>query len=154
MIYSPETNAVLSLTLATLHLITLLQKAFLKMLTLCTLALLHHARPVLPSSSYSMLFTSLLGVDCLSSPLLGGPGPPSPPSPELTPFPSGPRQRPTFVSGTISSHKHDWDLWFFFIHTVAMGIPGRKRVWKYLTFLDLLNAGLTPVKCQEIFLLL
>jgi hypothetical protein len=43
MIYSPETNAVLTLTLAALHLITLLQKAFLKMLTLCTLALLHHA---------------------------------------------------------------------------------------------------------------
>jgi hypothetical protein len=48
MIYSPETNAVFALTLATLHLITLLQKAFLKMLTLCTLAPLHHARPVLP----------------------------------------------------------------------------------------------------------
>ncbi len=44
MIYSPETNAILTLTLATLHLIKLLQKAFLKMLTLCTLALLRHVK--------------------------------------------------------------------------------------------------------------
>jgi hypothetical protein len=100
MIYSPETNTVLILTSSTLHVITLLQKAFLKMLTLCMLVPPHHAQPALPSSYCSMLPTSLLGVDCLSSSLLGGPGPPSPPSPELTPFPSGPRQRPTLTLGT------------------------------------------------------
>jgi hypothetical protein len=81
MIYSPETNAILTLTSATLHLITLLQKAFLEMLTLCPLALLHHARPILPSSSCTMLPPSLLGVDCLSSYLLGRA------RPSLTPFP-------------------------------------------------------------------
>ncbi len=31
--------------------------------------------------------------------LLGGP--PSSPSPKLTPFPSGPRQRPALMSGTV-----------------------------------------------------
>jgi hypothetical protein len=84
MIYSPETNAVLTLSLAILHLITLLQKAFLKMLTLFTLTPLHHAQPVLPSSSCSMLPPSMLVVDCSSSSLLMGP---SPPSPSLTLFP-------------------------------------------------------------------
>jgi hypothetical protein len=48
-----------------------------------------------------MLPPSLLGVDCLSPSPLWGPGPPSPPSPELTPIPSGPRQRPTLMLGTI-----------------------------------------------------
>jgi hypothetical protein len=66
LIYSPETNAELTLTLATLHLITLLQRAFLKILSLCTIAPLHNARPVLPSYSCSMLPPSLLGVNCLS----------------------------------------------------------------------------------------
>jgi hypothetical protein len=47
-----------------------------------------------------MLPPSFLGADCLSPFLSGGPGPLSPPSPELTPFPSGPRQRPTLMSGT------------------------------------------------------
>jgi hypothetical protein len=70
--YSPEINAVLTLTLVILHLITLIQKSFLKMLTLCMLAFLHHARLVLPSSSCSMLSPSLLGIDCLSFPLPGG----------------------------------------------------------------------------------
>ncbi len=63
------------------------------------LVLLHHARLVLPSSSFSLLPLSSLGDDCLSSLLPGGPGPPSRPSPKLTPFPSGPRQCPAFVSG-------------------------------------------------------
>ncbi len=76
-----------------------LQMPSLKMLTLCT-PVLHHARPVLPSSSFSMLPPFLLGFDCLSSLPLGGPGPPSLLAPELTPFPSGPRQRPAFLSGT------------------------------------------------------
>jgi hypothetical protein len=77
------------------------------MLILCTLVPLHHAWLVLPSFSCSMLPPSLPGVDCLSSSLLGGPGPPSPPSPELTPFPSGPRQCPTLVWDThISMYVH------------------------------------------------
>jgi hypothetical protein len=100
MIYSPEKNATLILTLSTLHLITL-QKDFLKMLTLCTLGPLHHAWLVLPSTSCSLLPPSLLGVDCLSPSLLGGPSPPSPHSPELTPFPSGHRQHPTLMLGTV-----------------------------------------------------
>ncbi len=91
----------LTLTLAILHLIKLLQKAFLKMLTLCTLALFHHARPVLPSSSCSMLSPSLLRGWLLIFLPPWGPGPPSPPSPELTPFLSGPRQHPTLMLGTI-----------------------------------------------------
>jgi hypothetical protein len=42
---------------------------------MCTMALLHHPWPILPSSSCSMLPPSLLGVDCLSTvpPCLGGP---------------------------------------------------------------------------------
>ncbi len=96
----------INLTLAILHLITLQRKPSWKMLTLCTLALLHHASTILPSSFFSMLSPSLLGVDCLSSPLLGGPGPPSHPSPELTLFSSGPRQRPALTSGTIISIWH------------------------------------------------
>ncbi len=61
----------------TLHVIILLQIPFWKMQPLCTLVLLHHAGLVLPSSSFPMLPPSLLGVDCLSSLLSGGPGPPS-----------------------------------------------------------------------------
>ncbi len=49
-----------------------------------------------------MLPPFLLGVDCLSRFLLGGPGPPSPSSLELTPLPSSPRQRPIQVSGTCT----------------------------------------------------
>jgi hypothetical protein len=94
MIYSPETNAVLILTLVILHLITLLQTPSWKMLTLCALALLHHARPVLPSSSFSMLSTSLLGVDCLSSPLLGGPTLLHPLPPSWPHFPQVPGNAP------------------------------------------------------------
>jgi hypothetical protein len=82
------------------------------MLTLCMLAL-HHARPVLTSSSCSMLSPSLLGVDCLFSSLLRGPGPPTPPSPELNPFPSGPRQRPTLV-GHTSNHSFSLNSEFGF----------------------------------------
>ncbi len=73
------------------------------MLTLCTLALLHHTWPVLPSSSCSMLPPSLLGADCISFFPLGGPGPTLPPSLELTPFFSSPRKHPTLMSGTLSS---------------------------------------------------
>jgi hypothetical protein len=72
-----------------------------KMLTLFGLILLHHARLALSSSSLSMLSLPLLSTDCLSPSPLGGLGPPSPPSPELTPFPSGSRQQPAPMSGTL-----------------------------------------------------
>ncbi len=120
MIYSPETNTTLILTSSIIHPITLL-KAFLKMFTLCTLGPLHHAWPVLPSSSCSMSPPSLLGVDCLSPSLLGGPGPPSPPSPELTPFPSGPRQRPTLMLGTHANSA---------IQSAQMKLSGNIMSWQ------------------------
>jgi hypothetical protein len=92
------------------------------MLTLYTLALLHHTQPVLPSSSCSILSPSLLRVDCLSSSLLGGPGPPSHLSPELTPFPSGPRQRPTLMLGTLKIREYVADsvLIHFFVSSVIL----------------------------------
>ncbi len=57
------------------------------MLTLCTLAPLRHTWLFFPSSSCSMLPPSLLGVDCLSPSLSGGPGPPSTPPPPLLSWP-------------------------------------------------------------------
>jgi hypothetical protein len=77
-----------------------IEKGPLRMLTLCTQGPLRHVWLFFPSSSCSILPPSLLGIDCLSRFLSGGPGPPSPPSPELTPFPSGPRRRPSPPSGT------------------------------------------------------
>ncbi len=61
--------------------------------------LLHHAWLARSSSSFSLIPLPLLSTDCL---LPGGLGHPSPPSPKLTPFPSGPRQRPAPMSGTVT----------------------------------------------------
>ncbi len=60
-----------------------IDKGPLRMLTLSTLGPLHHAWLFFPSSYCSMLPPSLLGVDCLSRFLSGGPGPPSPPFPTM-----------------------------------------------------------------------
>ncbi len=71
-------------------------------LNLCTMGPLCHAWLFFPSSSCSMqlLTTSLLAVDCLSCSLSGGPGPPSSPPSGSSPFPLGPRQYPTLLTGT------------------------------------------------------
>jgi hypothetical protein len=73
------------------------------LLTLCTMGPLCHTRPFFPSSCSMLLLTpSLLAVDCLSCSPDGGPGPLSPPTPlRLTPFPLGPRQHSTLLSGTL-----------------------------------------------------
>jgi hypothetical protein len=63
------------------------------LLTLCALILLHHVQFDRSSSFFPMLSLPLLGIDCLSFPFSGSPGPASLPSPKLTPFPSDPRQR-------------------------------------------------------------
>ncbi len=63
------------------------------LLTLFTPILLQHAWFGCASWSFSMLSLSLLGINCFSFPLSGGPGPPSTPPPMLTPFPSDPRQQ-------------------------------------------------------------
>jgi hypothetical protein len=55
-----------------------IDKGPLKMLTLCTLGPLRHVWLFFPSSSCSMLPPSLLGVDCLSRFLSGGPALPHP----------------------------------------------------------------------------
>jgi hypothetical protein len=102
MIYSPETKTTLISTHWQFITFKYIDKGPLRMLTLCTLGPLRHAWLFFPSSSCSMLPPSLLGVYCCSCFLSGGPGPPSPPSLELTPFPTGPRQRPTLVSGILS----------------------------------------------------
>jgi hypothetical protein len=98
-----------------------IDKGPLRMLILCMLGPLRHAWLFFPSSSCSMLPPSLLRVDCSSRFMSGGPGPPSPPSLELTPFPSGPRLRPTHMSGTAiirsnSLVEFDWMiLWLLFM---------------------------------------
>jgi hypothetical protein len=105
VIYSPETNATsvyLNITQNhTCNYLLLLEK----LPTLFAPVPLHHARLDLPSSSFFMLPPSSMSVDRLSSLPSGGPGPPSPPSPKLTSFPSGPRQRPASMSGTILFHE-------------------------------------------------
>jgi hypothetical protein len=75
------------------HNYIILSFLFRKPLTLFAPILLHHARLFRSSSSLPMLSLPLLSTDCLSFLPLGGPGPPSPPSPQLTLFPSGPRQQ-------------------------------------------------------------
>ncbi len=124
----------------------IITNAFLTMLALCTMALLHHAWPVLPSSSCSMLPPSLLGVNCLSSPPLAGPGPPSPPSPELTPFPSGPRQRPTLMLGTLMSH--------IYINSTGTHIGRTKNFLEISRFSTNLSLWLCPPppSCLVIFM--
>ncbi len=96
-----------------------IDKDHLRMLTLCMLGPLRHSWLFFPSSSCSMLLLplSLQAVDCLSRSLSGRLGPPSFPLPGLTPFPSGPRQHPTLLSGTITlfwetvmkTSMHDWN---------------------------------------------
>ncbi len=71
-------------------------------LTLFTPVLLYHIRLARSFLSLPMLSLPSLSTDCLSFPPPGGPGPPSPPSPTLTLFPSGPRQQPASMSGTIN----------------------------------------------------
>jgi hypothetical protein len=112
MIYSPETNTTLFLY-SHYYTQSWFTNAFFKMLTLCTLVLLHHARPVLHSSSFSIPLPCRSWLLNFSTPW--GPGPPSPLSPELNPFPSGPRQRPAFMSGTLGMvvEKYSRGYWQF-----------------------------------------
>jgi hypothetical protein len=84
-----------------------------RLLTLFVPILLHHVRLVWSSSSFPMLSLPLLGIDYLSFPLSGGPGPPSLPSPTLTPFPSDPRQQPVSTLGTW-----EWNI-------IAIAVPVR-----------------------------
>ncbi len=84
-----------------------------RLLTLFVPILLHHVRYGWSSSSFPILSLLMLGTDCLSFPLSGGPGPPLPPSSTLTPFPSDPRQQPVSTSGTLlvlhhTSHVLRW----------------------------------------------
>jgi hypothetical protein len=74
---------------------------FRKSLCLFMPILLHHVWLVRSCSSLPMLSLPLLSTDCLSFLPPEGRGPPSPPSPEMTPFPSGPRQQPASVLGTV-----------------------------------------------------
>jgi hypothetical protein len=78
-------------------------------------------------------FLSLLGIDCLSRSLSWGPGPPSPPTPELTPFLSGPRQRPTPLLGTVPSwicRLHQPEYIFIFLVGVQNGTVQNSNVTK------------------------
>jgi hypothetical protein len=49
--------------------------------------------------------------NCLSSPSLGGPGPPSVPLPGLTPFPSGSTHSLTPQSNTVTLDTIQWQEW-------------------------------------------
>jgi hypothetical protein len=73
-----------------------------RLFTLFALILFHHVRLGWFSLSSPMMSLPLLGTDCLSFPLSGGPGPPSPPSPTPMTFSSDPRQQPVSSSGTIT----------------------------------------------------
>jgi hypothetical protein len=84
------------------HLNTLL-KAFWRC-SLCELWFLF----ITPGSSFllppaSCCLLPRWGLTVYLPPCFGGPDPTSPSSPELTPFPSVSRQRPTLVLGTIST---------------------------------------------------
>jgi hypothetical protein len=72
-----------------------------RLLTLFMPILFHHNRFDFSFLCFLMLSAPLLGIDCLSFPLSGGPGTPSLPFPRLTQFPSDPRQQPVSMSGTI-----------------------------------------------------
>ncbi len=101
MIYSPETDTTLILTSLT-NIWTYWLKAFWRC-SLCARWLL----VLTPASSFLLppapcCLLPRWGLTAYLPPCSGGLALPNPlaPSPELTPFPSGPRQCPTLVSGT------------------------------------------------------
>jgi hypothetical protein len=98
--HSPERKHSVRINPAINHNYIFLFIFFWKPLTLFAPILLHHVR-VVWSSSLPMLSLPTLSTACLSFPPAGGQGPPSLPSPKLTLFPSGSRQQPASVPGTV-----------------------------------------------------
>jgi hypothetical protein len=107
MIYSPETKHGINLNSAIYIIyINYMISHLVKKTT--------HSVPADPSSSRPIGLSLLVFVHVVSAlaehwllffPLPGGPGLPSPPSPKLTLFPSGPRQQPAPMPGTVPNYQ-------------------------------------------------